>query len=84
MNKADKILKEFLFWNDNLAYSFLELFEIFKTRIGYHIPILGQIWMWIEFNRSLFRLERANLIESKHIGNRKYYRAVDQKNGHSS
>ncbi|GAH58086.1 unnamed protein product [marine sediment metagenome] len=65
MNIRDRIY-QILQFNDNLAFSILELVD----------RITDQIWIvrYFKVIHALARLERKGLIESKHIGIRKYYR----------
>ena len=65
MNIRDRIY-QILQFNDNLAFSILELVD----------RIIGQIWIvrYFKVLYALARLERKGLVESKHLGSRKYYR----------
>ena len=64
MNIPDRI-HQILQFNDNLAFSILELVD----------RITDRIWIvrYFKVLHALARLERKGLIESKHIGGRKYY-----------
>lgn len=69
MDKVTQSLKAFFSYHDDLAYSILELYEILQERVGKIFPPLA----WYRLVRSLHRLEKAGLIASKHIGNRKFF-----------
>ena len=64
MNIRDRIY-QILQFNDNLAFSILELID----------RITNRIWIvrYFKVLHALASLERKGLIESKHIGGRKYY-----------
>ena len=64
MNIQDR-LYQILQFNDNLAFSILELVD----------RILDRLWVvrYFKVLCALARLERKGLIESKHIGGRKYF-----------
>lgn len=64
MNIPDR-LYQILQFNDNLAFSILELVD----------RILDRVWIvrYFKVLRALASLERKGLIDSKHIGGRKYY-----------
>ncbi|MBA7478889.1 hypothetical protein ES707_14317 [subsurface metagenome] len=64
MNIQDR-LYQILEFNDNLAFSIIELVD----------RILDRMWVvrYFKVLCALARLEHLGLIESKHIGGRKYY-----------
>lgn len=64
MNIRDRIY-QILQFNDNLAFSILELVD----------RIIDRIWVvrYFKVLCALARLEHLGLIESKHIGGRKYF-----------
>ncbi len=62
----EEILAMKVQFNDSLAFSIIELVD----RITSHIWVVR----YFKAIRALARLERKGLIESKHIGCRKYYR----------
>ncbi len=64
MKIKDRIYQVLLF-NDNLAFSFWEVFE----------RLTSKFWLvkYFRLLRALTDLEKRGLIESKHIGKRKYY-----------
>jgi len=64
MNIPDR-LYQILQFNDNLAFSILELVD----------RILDRVWIvrYFKVLHALASLERKGLIDSKHIGGRKYY-----------
>ena len=64
MNIPDRIY-QILQFNDNLAFSILELVDRTTDRMW--------VVRYFKVLCALARLERLGLIESKHIGGRKYY-----------
>ena len=72
MNIQDR-LYQILEFNDNLAFSIIELVD----------RILDRMWVvrYFKVLHALARLERLGLIESKHIGGRKYY-IYKRRSGH--
>lgn len=63
--KIQNRIYQILQFNDNLAFSILELVD----RITDHIWVIRYLKVLL----ALIRLEKKGLIESKHIGGKKYY-----------
>ncbi len=65
MQKIKERILQILQFNDDLAFSILELFD----------RLYGEVWIirYLKFLCALRSLEKKGLIESKHIGGKKYY-----------
>ena len=72
MNIRDRIY-QILQFNDNLAFSILELVDRTTDRMW--------VVRYFKVLCALARLERLGLIESKHIGGRKYF-IFKRRSGH--
>jgi len=61
-------IHQILLLNDNLAFSFWELFD----------KLTDKIWVvrYLKLAWALSILERKGLVEAKHIGGKKYYLSI--------